>query len=277
MVQKEFEHMPREDYGRRLATGALDASVREHAIDWILKVHSHYGFGPTSAYLSVNYLDRFLSVYELPKGKAWMTQLLSVACSSLGAKMEETKVPLCLDLQVGESKYVFEARTIQRMELLVLSTLKWRMQAVTPFSFIDYFLCRLSDDSSPNRTLVLQSAELILNTSRGIDFLAFRPSEIAAAVAMSVLEESEMVLEVEKAIDSCNHVDKERVLSCYEVIQEVLLMKNSRNTKNCSNSVSHSPNGVLDAACLSYTSDDHANSLSSPASKRRKISRPLVL
>ena len=38
----------------------------------------------------------------LQKGKAWMIQLLSVACLSLAAKMEETEVPLLLDLQVME-------------------------------------------------------------------------------------------------------------------------------------------------------------------------------
>ena len=30
------------------------------------QVQSHYNFGPLCAYLSVNYLDRFLSAYELP-------------------------------------------------------------------------------------------------------------------------------------------------------------------------------------------------------------------
>lgn len=34
------------------------------------------------------------------QGKAWMLQLLSVACVSLAAKMEETEVPVLLDLQV---------------------------------------------------------------------------------------------------------------------------------------------------------------------------------
>ena len=42
-----------------------------------------------------------------------------------------------------ESKYVFEARTIQRMELLVLSTLHWRMNPVTPNSFFDHMIRRL--------------------------------------------------------------------------------------------------------------------------------------
>lgn len=62
---------------------------------------------------------------------------------------------------------MFEAKTIQRMELLVLSTLKWRMQAVTPFSYIDYFLHRLIGGGAPNRRAVRRSAELILCIARG--------------------------------------------------------------------------------------------------------------
>ena len=42
------------------------------------------------------------------QGKAWMMQLLSVACLSLAAKMEENEVPLSLDLQVKKiSQTVF--------------------------------------------------------------------------------------------------------------------------------------------------------------------------
>ncbi|CAN1848441.1 CYCD4-1, partial [Linum perenne] len=67
---------------------------------WFQQVQAHFGFGPLCLYLSINYLDRFLSAYKLPKGKAWMMQLVGVACLSLAAKMEETEVPLSLDLQV---------------------------------------------------------------------------------------------------------------------------------------------------------------------------------
>ena len=31
-----------------------------------LQVYTYYNFGPVTAYLAVNYLDRFLSRYELP-------------------------------------------------------------------------------------------------------------------------------------------------------------------------------------------------------------------
>jgi hypothetical protein len=48
--------------------------------------------------LDVVILTSKLTVVQ--QGKAWMLQLLSVACISLAAKMEETEVPVLLDLQV---------------------------------------------------------------------------------------------------------------------------------------------------------------------------------
>ncbi|CAN6204720.1 unnamed protein product [Urochloa humidicola] len=289
-VEAEAAHMPREDYAERLRAGGLDLRIRMDAIDWIGKVHAYYNFRPLTACLAVNYLDRFLSLYQLPEDKAWMTQLLSVACLSLAAKMEETYVPTSLDLQVGDARYVFETKTIQRMELLVLSTLKWRMQAVTPFSYIDYFLHRLNGGDAPNRRAVLRSAELILRIAKGTHCLDFLPSEIAAAVATAVAGE-EGAVDIDKA---CTHrVHKERVLQCLEAIRGTTVPLTpktegpsiSGGRASSSVSVPRSPTGVLDAGCLSYRSDDtavasHASSWCdendrSPAvcSKRRKISR----
>ena len=66
--------------------------------------------------------------------------------------------------QVGGSKFVFEARTIERMELLVLTTLGWRMQAVTPFSFIDHYLSKIHHD---DKTSITRSIRLLLNIIQG--------------------------------------------------------------------------------------------------------------
>lgn len=282
LVQKENDHMPREDYLQRFRTRTLDPSVRQDAMCWILKVHAHYNFGPVTAYLAINYLDRFLSCYQLPQGKVWMLQLLSVACLSLAAKMEETDVPLLLDLQVGDVKFIFEARTIQRMEFLVLSTLKWRLSSVTPFSFIDYFIQKAAGDSLP-RALIARSIELVLGTCKSIDFLEYRPSAIAAAAVMCAAEEAGPVvaLEYKRALLSYIPVDKERIYSCYNVMQEQLIerVRTSRKRASASGSFStpQSPVGVLDGACLSCNSEStmaSSFSVNPPAmfgAKRRKL------
>jgi hypothetical protein len=91
--------------------------------------------------------------------------------------------------QVGDARYVFEAKTIQRMELLVLSTLNWRMQAVTPFSYIDYFLHQLSGGNAPpSRRAVRQAAELILCISRGVHATTLFLPEIEALVNLNIVD-----------------------------------------------------------------------------------------
>lgn len=286
LLEKECQHLPNSDYLKRLQTGDLDLRSRKEAIDWIAKVHAHFGFGPLCSYLSFNYLDRFLSAYELPKGKVWMMQLLAVACLSIAAKMEETEVPFCLDLQIGQSKFLFEARTIQRMELLVLSTLKWRMQAITPFSFVGYFIRKINDDDQvPLRALFLRSIQVIISTTKGIDFLEFKPSEVAAAVAISVTGEAKTV-DTEKAISALTqHVKKERLIEGIKMLNDLSLIGGSIKSAIASvqaSSVPQSPIGVLDAACLSYKSDDttvgscanSAQNTPEPDTKKRKLNRP---
>uniref|UniRef100_A0ACD6AKM7 Uncharacterized protein n=1 Tax=Avena sativa TaxID=4498 RepID=A0ACD6AKM7_AVESA len=280
LVEREPEHMPRADYGERLRAGGVDPRVRREAVDWIWKVYTYYNFVPLTAYLALNYLDRFLSRYELPEGKAWVTKLLSVACFSLAAKMEESYVPPSLDLQIGEEVYVFEPKRIREMELLVLSTLGWRMQAVTPFSYIDYFLGKLnSGGNTTPRSWLVQSAEIILCVARGTVCLGFRPSEIAAAVAAAVVGDVDDAGRLAKA---CTHVDQERVLRC----QEQLMLHHRQSASAMASSTPWSPVGVLelDASCLSCRSDDvttiaaHGSCCcchdgSQVTSKRRKISR----
>ncbi|KAL9270758.1 Cyclin-D4-1-like protein [Drosera capensis] len=280
LVEREIECLPCGDYLRRLRCGEGDLVARNEAVDWIFKVHCHFNFGPQCACLSVNYLDRFLSAYELPKGKAWMMQLLGVTCVSLAAKVEETDVPPPQDLQIVGSKFIFEAKTIQRMELLVLSTLKWRMHPVTPFSFIDHFLYKLNNDEMPSRPSILKSVHIIKCIIKGINYLEFKPSEIAGTVAICVAGDDQTV-DIAKTV-SCfsGHVNKERLLKCLEFIRDFSLANGSLKVPSSSSqSVPQSPIGVLDAACLSYKSGDDtpsgscANSTqnSPAASKRRKL------
>ncbi|CAL5204623.1 unnamed protein product [Lathyrus oleraceus] len=286
MLEKEWQQWVGEDYLNRFHFGDLDFGARNEAIDWILKVVAHFGFGPLCAYLSINYMDRFLSAYELPKGRVWTMQLLAIACLSLAAKLEETDVPMILDLQIGESKFLFEAKTIQRMELLVLSTLKWRMQSITPFSFIEYFLTKINDnDKSSLSSSISQSTKLISNTVKGIEFLEFKPSEIAAALATYVVGETQAI-DASKSISTLTqYIEKERLMKCVEKIEAMSLnsVVTGKNSSASVPSVPQSPIGVLDTTlCFSYKSDDTTNGgdgpcssshNTSPDAKRRKLNK----
>lgn len=90
-------------------------------------------------------------------------RLLSVACVSVAAKMEETGVPSLLDLQAldGGSQFLFEPRTVRRMELLLMGALQWRVQGITPFDFLPFFTSSCASDLLP------RASALIVSTQRG--------------------------------------------------------------------------------------------------------------
>ncbi|KAK9713110.1 hypothetical protein RND81_06G003400 [Saponaria officinalis] len=260
ILERESDYLPNHDYLIRLRSGDLDFNTRNQAFHWISKAHCYYSFGPLSLCLAVNYLDRFFSVRELPRDKAWTLQLLAVACLSIAAKIEETFVPNSFDLQVGDPKYVFEAKTIQRMELLVLDTLKWKMNAITPCSLLDYSLKKLSDPHSItdkflfSTTKVLnRSMQLILCTIKGIEYLEYKASEIAAAVALCVSAEFRAVDDIHKASSCFIHLDKGRVLKCVEMVKE---MSETSRSNGSVTGVPQSPIGVLDGGCFSYKTDE---------------------
>ncbi|XP_011100011.1 cyclin-D4-1-like [Sesamum indicum] len=281
MVERERVHLPRDDYLSRLRSGELDIRLRRKALDWMFKACAHYNFGELCLCSAMSYVDRFLSVYELPvdsleRGdKRWAIQLVAVACLSLAAKIEEVNVPSTVDLQGGETKFLFEGKTIQRME---------SAEAYTPCNFIDYYLRKTNDNEFPSGPLITRSLQIILSTLEGIEFLEFRPSEIAAAVAMYVSGEIQAT-DIDDAVSRCVGVEKERVVKCIELIQELKSTRgistttttNVGNGSVSSTSEPQSPNGVLEAACLSYKSDEGtvescpSSSHTSPDTKRRKL------
>ncbi|GAU34397.1 hypothetical protein TSUD_217370 [Trifolium subterraneum] len=280
LVAKECHHLPASDYVNRLKYGDLDLQERMEAVDWIEKVGVHFGFGPLCLYLAISFMDRFLSVVEMLTERTWSFQLLAVGCLYLAAKIDETVVPRTVDMQMKEKKYLFDNKTMLKMELMVLSTLKWRMLGITPFSYIDYFLNKVNGEQVPIGDSVLQSFQLILSTVRGIDFIQFRPSEIAAAVAVTLSVKGEnQTVRTEKAVSLLiEYVEKEKVMKCIEMIQQ--LSSNSLDSAKDTNASSEYFSHVLEDLCLNYKSDDdnnknatspQANSAhNSPEAKRKK-------
>ncbi|KAM0889876.1 hypothetical protein ACQ4PT_027432 [Festuca glaucescens] len=120
---------------------------REATVGWATRAAARLGFSALTAALATAYLDRcFLGGGALQLGdQPWKARLAAVACVALAAKVEETRVPLLLDLQLlaagpEADAYVFDSDTMYRMEAIVLNELAWRMHPVTPFSFLDPIL-----------------------------------------------------------------------------------------------------------------------------------------
>ncbi|KAJ8765694.1 hypothetical protein K2173_014816 [Erythroxylum novogranatense] len=147
----------------RTSSGWLK-SARLDAIEWIFHTRAVFGFQLLTAYLSVTYFDRLLSKRSIDEGKLWAVQLLSVACLSIAAKMVECRVPVLSEFPVKD--YCFENKSIQRMELFVLTTLEWKMSTITPLIYLRYFVAKICGESK-TKELISKAAELIMAMVKG--------------------------------------------------------------------------------------------------------------
>ncbi|QDP16890.1 hypothetical protein Tsubulata_009123 [Turnera subulata] len=251
--------------------------ARAEAIEWILRVKSHYGLTPLTCVLAMNYFDRFLCSLRFQIDKPWMGQLAAVACLSLATKVEETQVFLLLDLQVEDSKFVFEAKTIKRMELLVLSTLQWRMHPVTPISFFDHIIRRLGLKTHLHWEFLCGCERLLLSVIADSRFMRYLPSILATAIMLHVIKEVEPRnhLECQNQLMAVLKISEDEVNGCYKLITE-LSGALSQSNKRKHLSPPSSPNGVIDATLSSDSSNDSwsvASTVSSPIlqSKRSRV------
>ncbi|XP_028772767.1 cyclin-D1-1-like [Neltuma alba] len=228
-------------------------TAREEAIKWMLKVQGYYSFTPGTAYLSVNYLDRFLLSHPLPKDEAWPLQLVAVACLSVAAKMEETRVPLLVDLQMIEPRFLFKPKTVQRMELLVMAALRWRLRAVTPFDFAHLFIAKAKLSCSASYHIISRVSDILIRTCLVTDFLEYPPSAIAAA---ALLWTTNQYVDEQNLSFFHENISGEMVQKCYNLMKQRSFRSEHFAATNL-DSLPLSPTCVLDLAAMQESSKDH--------------------
>ncbi|ONK82057.1 uncharacterized protein A4U43_C01F35680 [Asparagus officinalis] len=264
-LEGESDYSPGFDYRARFRSKSLDLLAREESVLWILKVRAFFRFQPLTAYLAVNYFDRFLSAHHVPEAEGWALPLLSVACLSLAAKMEETSVPSLIDLQVeGTARFIFEPRIVCKMELLVLAALKWRLRSITPFTFIDFFAYKADPSGTCARNLVSHATKIVLATIHDIEFLDHCPSSIAASAIISAAGENPELALIDpgSATSWCIGLTKEGITNCYHLMQESIMENKEKGPL------------MRVATTVDATSSDASSSSSSlqlPLGKRRKL------
>nr|KJB57676.1 hypothetical protein B456_009G174800 [Gossypium raimondii] len=188
LFSSESDHMPSYNYFQCLKTSDFYVSFRQEAISLILQAQYSSNLDPYTQYLAVNYMDRFISWQEIPQGNPWIVRLLVIACISLAAKMKEIHFSFS-DFQRDEG-FMFDPPAIQRMELLVLDALNWRMRSITPFSFITFFVSLFQLKDPPlTQALKDRATNIIFQARNEINLLEFKPSIIGASALLLACHE----------------------------------------------------------------------------------------
>uniref|UniRef100_A0A0D9VQX1 Cyclin-like domain-containing protein n=1 Tax=Leersia perrieri TaxID=77586 RepID=A0A0D9VQX1_9ORYZ len=246
-------------------------NARAGCVGWIVKANAGFRFSLKTAYVAVTYLDRFLARRRVDRGKEWALQLLSVACLSLAAKVEELRAPRLPEFRL--EKYDFDCASILRMELFVLSTLKWRMITGTPFSYLSCFTAEFRHDE--RKAIVLRAIECIFASIKVMSSVEYQPSTIAlAAILIARNKEASPNLDEVKAIlgSSWQQLETGHVYSCYKMmIQEDRSMQSTTEVASSGVSVAHiggsedsSMAGANNATTLAATPDNKRKRLHSP-------------
>ncbi|KAK6151153.1 hypothetical protein DH2020_016085 [Rehmannia glutinosa] len=220
--------------------------ARREAIKWILDTRALFGLHLRTAYLSLIYFDRFLSRRSIDNGKLWAIRLLSVACLSLAAKMEECEAPALSEYHVDE--YNFEGNVIQRMELLVLNTLEWKMGCVTPFAYLNYFTNKFCGEFRRN-DLINRAVELILAVMGEVNVMEHRPSIIAAAAVLAACDYhlTGKLVEIKmNLVPSWGSLEKEHICYCYNLLQEIGTSKSNTSELIISHNLSSTHSSSID-------------------------------
>ncbi|KAH9796664.1 putative cyclin-D6-1 [Citrus sinensis] len=256
----ESDHMPSHNFVQCLKITDFYVSLRQETVSLILQIQFACNFEPFISYLAVTYLDRFISRQEIPQGKPWVLRLLAVSCISLAAKMKNTHFPL--SKFQGDQKLIFDARTIHRMELLILDALNWRMRSITPFSFLCFFISLFEPKDPPlTQALKDRATDIIFRAHSEIKLLEFRPSVIAAsAVLLSSYELFPLQFPSFKtSILSSDYVNKEDLSKCYDTVQEMVEMDGCESILDTLSS-SRTQFSVVDYKCTKSESQQITNS-----------------
>lgn len=117
----------------------VDMTCRSQMIDWIINIIEHCKFSKVTASIAINYLDRFLMKSEWALIDRSAFQLAFITCLYIAIKVHE---PTVLSVESIESliRNVYTKHQIEQMEIIVLTTIQWRMNPSTSFHFATY-LC----------------------------------------------------------------------------------------------------------------------------------------
>ncbi|KAF4551168.1 G2/mitotic-specific cyclin-4-like protein [Elsinoe fawcettii] len=148
-------------------------SMRAVLLDWLVQVHARFQLLPETLFLSVNYIDRFLSCKVVSLAKL---QLVGATALFLAAKYEEVNCPSISEIVfMVDGGYTMDE--ILKAERFMLSMLAFELGWPGPMSFLRR-ISKADDYDLETRTLAKYFLEVTIMDER---FVGCPPSSTAAA------------------------------------------------------------------------------------------------
>lgn len=163
-LNPDVEYMERQE--------ELQWSMRNILVDWVIQVHHRFNLLPETLFLTINCIDRFLSVKVVSLGKL---QLVGATAIFLAAKFEEVNCPTLNEiLYMVDGGYTMDE--LLKAERFMLMMLDFSLGWPGPMSFLRR-ISKADDYDLETRTLAKYFLEVTLMDER---FVGCTPSFLAA-------------------------------------------------------------------------------------------------
>lgn len=168
----ELEHRLAPDANYMNNQDELKWEMRAVLIDWVVQVHQRFNLLPETLFLTVNYIDRFLSRRRVSLSRF---QLVGAVALFIAAKYEEINCPTVQEVAyMADNAYSID--DFLKAELFMIDVLEFDMGWPGPMSFLRR-TSKADDYDYETRTLAKYFLELTIMDSR---FVASQPSWLAA-------------------------------------------------------------------------------------------------
>lgn len=170
MHELEYKLIPDPNYMAN--QDELKWEMRSVLIDWVVQVHNRFNLLPETLFLTVNYIDRFLSKRKVSLSRF---QLVGAVALFIAAKYEEINCPTVQEVAyMADNAYTVDE--FLKAERFMIDVLEFDMGWPGPMSFLRR-TSKADDYDYETRTLAKYFLEITIMDSR---FVASQPSWLAA-------------------------------------------------------------------------------------------------
>ncbi|KAL7606439.1 hypothetical protein Lser_V15G19030 [Lactuca serriola] len=178
-MEIEAKRRPTPEYIEKVQKD-VSVNMRAILVDWLVEVAEEYKLLSDTLYLTISYIDKFLSTTTLNRQRL---QLLGVSSMLIAAKYEEITPPHTEDFcYITDNTYT--KQEVVKMEADVLKALNFEMGNPTVKSFLRRFaMCSQEVHEKPNLQMEFLGYYLAELSLLEYSCLKFLPSMVAASVA----------------------------------------------------------------------------------------------
>lgn len=231
LLSLEDRYQPNPNYFKCVQV-EIKRYMRKMVAQWLLEVCDEQRCEEDVFPLAMNYLDRFLSVTNIPKSRL---QLLGAACMFIASKLKET-CPISAEKLVIYTDHSISNSMLMDMESLVLGKLKWDLSAVTPHDFLEQILSRLPLDREHSEVIKKHAQTFIALCTTDCKFMMYPPSMIAAgsvgAAVHGLSDVPHLDVKLLRKLHEITGIEMDCLRGCQEQIEQTLAVNLSTMAQN---------------------------------------------